>query len=113
MQGDARRVRCRCIQQSTPAWSGRRRLKSCNPSPPLVSKNVALTHESSRVSLIRPDLSVDLDQSLLDNSSDLSAGKGVLQSVTEEDGEGERLAELVRTGRRSGRVGPAELVEHP
>ena len=90
----------------------------------------SLTHESSGVGLVGPDLSVDLDQSLLDNSSDFTAGKGVLQSVSEEDGERERLSELVRTGRRSGGlrsqsrfyprlkltstyIGPAEFVEHP
>lgn len=60
-----------------------------------------LTHESSGVGLIGPDLSVDLDQSLLDNSSDFTAGKSVLETVTEEDGKGERLSELVRSGRWS------------
>lgn len=59
-------------------------------------------HESSWESLVGSDLSVDLDESLLNNGSNLSAGKGVLQSVSKEDGEGEGLSELVRSGRRSG-----------
>jgi len=87
-----------------------------------------LTHESSGEGLVGSDLSVDLDETLLDNGGDLTAGKGVLQSVTKEDGEGKALSELVRTGRwarglvvrnfpqfpfSSTHVGAAELVEHP
>lgn len=63
------------------------------------------THEAGRVGLVGSDLSVDLDESLLNDRGDLSSGKGVLQSVSEEDGEGERLSQLVRTGRRSGSLG--------
>lgn len=60
------------------------------------------THESSGEGLVGPDLSVDLDESLLNNSSNLLSGQGVLQSVSEEDGEGKGLSELVGTWRRSG-----------
>jgi hypothetical protein len=61
-----------------------------------------LTHESSGEGLVSSDLSVDLDESLLDNGGDFSSGKSVLQSVSEEDGEREGLSELVGTGRGSG-----------
>lgn len=60
------------------------------------------THETSGEGLVGSDLSIDLDESLLDNSSNFSAGKSVLQSVSKEDGEGKGLSELVRSGRRSG-----------
>lgn len=49
----------------------------------------------------RTNLSVNLDESLLEDSSDLSSGEGELQSVSKEDGEGETLSELVRSGGRS------------
>lgn len=65
-------------------------------------KKIARTHESSGEGLVGPDLSVDLDESLLNNSSNLLSGQGVLQSVSEEDSEGKGLSELVRTWRRSG-----------
>jgi hypothetical protein len=85
------------------------------------------THEAGRVGLVGSDLSVDLDESLLNDRGDLSSSESVLQSVSEEDGEGERLSQLVRTGRRSGslsvsslrpsnystHVGAAQFVEHP
>ena len=55
------------------------------------------THESSRVGGVGADLAVDLDQALHNNGEDLLAGKRILQTVAEEDGEGEGLAELVGT----------------
>ena len=55
-------------------------------------------HEAGGEGLVSADLAVDLDETLLDNSSDLLAGEGVLHAVTQEDGEGEGLAELVRAG---------------
>lgn len=55
------------------------------------------THESSWVSLVGSDLSVDFDESLLDDRSDLSSGEGVLQSVSQEHSQGKRLPKLVRT----------------
>jgi len=61
-----------------------------------------LTHESSGESLVGSDLSVDLDETLLNDGGDFTAGKSVLQSVTKEDGEGEGLSELVGTGRWAG-----------
>lgn len=70
-------------------------------------------HETSGEGLVSPDLAVDLDESLLNNSSDLTASKSVLQTVSKEDGEGKRLPELVGTRRRTGGVGAAQLVQHP
>lgn len=67
---------------------------STSPSSP--------THETSGEGLVSPDLAVDLDESLLNNSSDLTASKSVLQTVSKEDGEGKRLPELVGTRRRTG-----------
>ena len=75
--------------------------------------NRVLTHEACGVGRIGPDLVVDLDDALLDNDGDLTAGKGILETVAEEDGEREGLAQLVRTGRRTGSVSAAELVKHP
>jgi len=51
-----------------------------------------LTHETSGESLVGPDFSVDLDDSLLNNSSNLPSGQGVLQSVPQKDSERERLS---------------------
>lgn len=67
---------------------------STSPSSP--------THETSGEGLVSPDLAVDLDESLLNDSSDLTASKSVLQTVSKEDGEGKRLPELVGTRRRTG-----------
>jgi hypothetical protein len=60
-----------------------------------------LTHETSRVGFIGPDLSINLDDPLSHDGGDFSAGQGVLQSVSEEDGHGQALSELVGTGGRS------------
>lgn len=60
------------------------------------------THETSGEGLVSPDLAVDLDESLLNNSSDLTASKSVLQTVSKEDSEGKRFPELVGTRRRTG-----------
>ncbi|MDN8904694.1 hypothetical protein Q0O86_14030, partial [Staphylococcus aureus] len=50
------------------------------------------THETGRVGLVGSDLSIALDESLLNDRGNLLSGKGVLQSVSEEDGEGEGLS---------------------
>ena len=60
------------------------------------------THEASWVGRVGPDLVVDLDQSLHDNSGDFTASQGILQTVAEEDGEREGFAELVGTGGGAG-----------
>ena len=61
-----------------------------------------LTHETGGVSLIGPDLSIDLDQPLLDDGGDFGTGESVLQTVSKENGEGKTFTELVRTGRWPG-----------
>ena len=60
------------------------------------------THESSRVGGVGADLAVDLNEALHHNREDLLAGERVLQPVAEENGERERLPELVGTGRGAG-----------
>lgn len=44
-------------------------------------------HEAAWVGFISPDFSVDLDQALLDDSGDFTAGQGVFQPVAKKDGE--------------------------
>lgn len=70
-------------------------------------------HETGRVGFIGPDLSINLDDPLRHDSGDFSAGQGVLQSVSEEDGHGQAFSELVGTGGRSRGVGTRQLVQHP
>lgn len=70
-------------------------------------------HESSRVSLVGPDLSVNLDGPLGQNGGDLTTGQSVLETVSEEDGQRKGLPKLVRTGGRSGSVSSRQLVQHP
>lgn len=60
------------------------------------------THEASGVGRVSSNFIVDLDQSLLDNSSNLASSQSVLQPVAEEDGKWERFTELVGTGGRTG-----------
>lgn len=69
--------------------------------------------ETAWVGVVGADLAVDLDKTLGDNEGNLTAGQSVLELVAEEDREGKRFSEFVRTGRGSGSVGPAELVQHP
>ena len=71
------------------------------------------THETSGVGRVGPDLAIDLDQALHDDGQNLLSGQGILETVAEEDGEREGLAQLVRTGRGAGGVSAAELVKHP
>lgn len=68
-------------------------------SGPLNSDDV---HETGGEGLVGPDLSVDLDGPLGHDGGDLTTGQGVLETVSEEDGERKGLSELVRTGRGSG-----------
>jgi len=70
-------------------------------------------HESERVGVIGSDLAVNLDEPLLEDGSDLSAGKGELQSVSKEDGQRKALSELVGSGRGSRSVSSGELVQQP
>jgi len=70
-------------------------------------------HEPSWVSLISPDLSINLDNPLSHNSSNLTTGQSVLESVSEEDGERKGFTELVRTWGWSWGIGTRQFVEHP
>lgn len=65
---------------------------SPNPCPP-----ARLTHEASGVGDISADLAVDLDEPLHAYLLDLISGQGVLQTVPEEDDEGQALPQLVGT----------------
>lgn len=75
--------------------------------------SVVLTLEPSRIGVVSPDLSIDLDKTLLDNSSDFSSSQCILQSVPQKHCQRQRFTEFVGTGRWAGSVGPAEFVEHP
>lgn len=78
--------------------------KSLDISVPMIAwlkESQRLTHETSRVGFIGPDLSINLDNPLCHDGSDFSAGQGVLQSVSQEDGQGQAFSELVGTGGRS------------
>lgn len=46
-------------------------------------------------------LSVDLDETLLEDGSDLATGEGKLQAVAEEDDHRQALAKLVGSRRRA------------
>eukprot|EP00298_Acanthocystis_sp_HF-20_P004774 c15083_g1_i1.p2 GENE.c15083_g1_i1~~c15083_g1_i1.p2 ORF type:complete len:206 (-),score=-51.06 c15083_g1_i1:39-656(-) len=70
-------------------------------------------HEASRVVGVSADLAVNLDESLHADSLDFLASQGVLETVSEEDGQGKALAELVGTGGGAGGPVACQLVEHP
>jgi len=69
--------------------------------------------ETSWVSGISSDLSVDLDQALHDNSLDLACVEGILEAVTDKDNERQAVAELVRTSRWTRSVGTGQFVQEP
>ena len=66
-------------------------------------------HQSSGEGAVSADLAVDLDQTLHEDGVDLTGVERILETVAEEDDEGEGVAELVRTGRGLGGVGTCEL----
>lgn len=70
-------------------------------------------HEASGEGGVGSHLAVDLDKSLHQDGVDLSTVESVLETVSQEDDQGQRLPELVGTGRRSGSVGAGQLVQHP
>lgn len=74
--------------------------------------NVHNTEGETRVS---SDFVVNLDQSflILNDLHGLLSGKGISQSVSEEDGEGNAFSPLVGASCGSGCVNSTELVEHP
>ena len=70
-------------------------------------------HEAGREVRVGADLAVDLDKTLHHNVGNLTAGERVFQAVAEEQHQRKALTELVRTSRRTGRIGTAKLVKHP
>ena len=70
-------------------------------------------HEAGREGHVGADLGIDLDQTLHEDRLGLAVVEGILQAVSDEDDQGETVAELVRTGRGLGSVGTGELVEKP
>lgn len=66
-------------------------------SSPFLTHQTQLTHEASGVGDVGADLAVDLDEPLHANLFDLVSGQGVLQTVPEEDDEGQALPQLVGT----------------
>jgi len=70
-------------------------------------------HEPSWVSVVGADASVDLDEPLGEDLLDFRVGERVLETIPQEKSERQALAQLVRTGRRSGSVTSSQFVEHP
>jgi len=59
-------------------------------------------HEASGVRCVGADLAVNLDETLHEDGLDLLAVEGVLQTVAQQDDQGQALTELVGAGGRSG-----------
>ena len=62
------------------------------------------THETSRESWVCPHFAIYLDQSLLHNPLHLVSRQGILESVPEHNYQRQTFPQLVRAGRRSGRL---------
>lgn len=72
-----------------------------------------LTHESGRVISVSADLIINLDEALHNNACDLTLGQGVLETVADQDDEGQALTELVGSGGGTRGKGAGQLVQHP
>lgn len=70
-------------------------------------------HEAGRVGRVSADLAVDLDQALHENRLGLAVVQGILETVADEDDQGQAVAELVRTGRGLGGIDTGQLVQQP
>jgi hypothetical protein len=70
-------------------------------------------HETSGVGRVSADLAVDLDQALHHDSLGLTAVQGVLETVADEDDQGQAVTELVRTGGGLGSIGSGHFVQEP
>jgi len=70
-------------------------------------------HETSGELGVGPELAINLDEALLADGLDLLHGKSILQTVPEEESNGERLSLLV--GSRAGLDGEnsSKFVQHP
>ena len=71
------------------------------------------THETGGIGRVSAHLSVDLDEALHADHLNLVVGQSVLQTVADDEDEGEALSQLVRTtaGVRSPHT--SHLVQHP
>lgn len=70
-------------------------------------------HEASRVGHVGADLAIDLDEALHEDGAGLAVVERILEAVADEDDQGHAVAELVRTGRRTGSIDTRQLVEKP
>jgi hypothetical protein len=70
-------------------------------------------HESSGVGSVGTDLTIDLDETLHKDVLDLLSVEGVLQTVADQDDQGQALTELVGTSSGAGSIGAGKLVKHP
>lgn len=73
----------------------------------------ALTHKTSRIIRIGANLSINLDQALHYDLSNLAISQGILQPITEEDNQRERFPEFVWTSRWPGGIHTPEFIQHP
>ena len=78
----------------------------------VIRKWKGLTHEPSRVALVRSYFPVHCDQALHDNGSDLPVREGILEAIAEDDGQRQALALLVGTRRRLGGLQESSSVRH-
>ncbi len=70
-------------------------------------------HEAGGVGGVGADLAVNLDKALHEDGPRLAVVQRILETVADEDDEGEALSLLVRTGRGLRGVSSRELVEKP
>ncbi len=68
------------------------------PNISLETSAAELTHEASGVGDISADLAIDLDEPLHADLLDLISGQSVLETVPQEDDEGQALPQFVGTG---------------
>lgn len=79
------------------------------------SREESSTHDADRVARVFADLAIDENIRILvsENGLDFSGVESVFELVLEDDGERDRLSELVRALRRSDSPDAAQLREHP
>ena len=70
-------------------------------------------HEAGGEGHVGADLAINLDETLHHDRLGLAVVQGVLETVAEEDNEGQAFSLLVRTGRGLGGVDTRQLVEKP
>jgi hypothetical protein len=75
--------------------------------------NLNNVHEASGVVGVSANLTVNLDEALHDNASNLTLGQGILQAVADEHNERETLTELVGSRGGTRGKGAGQFVQHP